>query len=262
MTVATHLTSVVATLYPSKQERESIASSLASLYVRLYVHFPKEDMKQQIQFGSSTRDTMLARKGDPQSDVDYMVVFNNTDNLKPQTFLDRLKRFAEKSYSTSEIKQSHPTVKLILNHIIFELVPAYRNYGTLYIPAPATTYSDWINTDPNAFNAQLEETNKNNSSQIKPMIRLLKYWNAKKNYVYNSYALEQWAVNNYYAATGSLRNYFFEAVNDLREEYGMAQWQRDAIQRAKDIVRETKRLEQADMPYSAEIEIKKLIPEL
>ena len=37
------------------------------------------------------------------SDVDYMLIFDNSDNKKPQSFLDRIKKFAETKYSTSEI---------------------------------------------------------------------------------------------------------------------------------------------------------------
>jgi hypothetical protein len=261
MTVSTHLNTMAATLYPSTSERESIATSISTLRARLSSYFQGGEMKEQIQFGSSTRGTMLPRKADSQSDVDYMVVFDNSNNYKPQTFLDRLKRFAEAKYARSEIHQSHPTLVLELDHIMFELVPAYRSYTTLYIPA-STTYTDWITTDPNGINARLEEKHKNNDSQIKPMIRLLKYWNAKRTYVYDSYGLEQWAVANPYGSSGALQKYFFEAVNDLREDYGMAQWKIDAIRRAKEIVRETKKLEEDGYPSLAEAEIKKLIPEL
>jgi hypothetical protein len=263
MTVNSHLTSMSTVLYPSQSERDSIARSIGTLRGRLSAYFASGEMKDQIQFGSSTRGTMLPRKADPQSDVDYMVVFDNTENFKPQTFLDRLKRFASSKYGSSEIHQSHPTVVLELDHIMFELVPAYRNWsGTLYIPGPVSGYMDWISTDPNGVNTKLEDKNKSNDSQIKPTIRLLKYWNAKKGYVFNSYDLEQWVVNNPFGSIGELRKYFFEAVNDVRESYGMPQSKIDAIRRAKEIVQETKRLEEGGYPSLAEAEIKKLIPEL
>lgn len=41
-----------------------------------------------------------------------------------------------------------------------------------------------------------------------------------------------------------------------------AQWKKDKLQRAKDIVTETKRLEAVGSPASAELEIKKLVPAL
>ena len=93
-----------------------------------------DNIEEKFNFGSYTRVTILQRKADEESDVDYMVVFDNSNNYTPQTFLDRLKRFAETKYSTSEIYQSSPTIVLELNNIKFELVPAYKNLATYYIP--------------------------------------------------------------------------------------------------------------------------------
>jgi hypothetical protein len=39
------------------------------------------------------------------------------------------------------------------------------------------------------------------------------------------------------------------------------QWRKDKVQRAKDIAKEVKRLQASNMPFTAEAEIKKLIPE-
>lgn len=105
----------------------------------------------------------MPRKVDENSDVDYMIVFDNSNNYKPQTFLDRLKRFAETKYSTSEIYQSSPTIVLELNKIKFELVPAYNSWGTYYIP---DGNGGWMPTYPNDFNDKLTETNNNNSYKI------------------------------------------------------------------------------------------------
>lgn len=69
---------------------------------------------------------MLPRSYDPSSDVDYMVVFKNVI-YQPQTYLNKLRDFVNYYYRTSEIKQSHPTIQLNLNHITFELVPASHN---------------------------------------------------------------------------------------------------------------------------------------
>ena len=75
-------------------------------------------------FGSYIRGTILPRKADASSDIDIMVMFLNPNGYKPQTFLNRLKNFAEHYYSTSEIYQSNPTVVLELNHMrLWEKAP-------------------------------------------------------------------------------------------------------------------------------------------
>jgi tRNA nucleotidyltransferase (CCA-adding enzyme) len=106
-------------------------------------------------FGSNTRGTILPRKVDSKSDVDYMVIFDNSGNKKPQAFLDRLKKFTEVKYSTSERSQSYPTIVLNLNHIKFELVPAYvySSYSSgYYIPKKGYLGDEWIFTDPSDLN--------------------------------------------------------------------------------------------------------------
>ena len=50
-------------------------------------------LSEQFRFGSSTRGTNLPRSMDEDSDIDYMVVFSEA-GYTPQTYLDRLKRFA------------------------------------------------------------------------------------------------------------------------------------------------------------------------
>ena len=65
------------------------------------------------------------------------------------------------------------------NNIKFELVPAYKNWGTYYIPDGK---GGWMPTYPNDFNNTLTETNNNNSYKIKPLVRLIKHWNVNVNY--------------------------------------------------------------------------------
>ncbi len=103
--------------------------------------------------------------------------------------MNRLKGFAEHYYNRSEIYQSSPTIVLELNHIKFELVPAYVSYGMYYIPKDS---ANWQYTNPDGFHSDLQECNKNNGYKIKPVIRLIKHWNIEKNYRdMASFALEQ-----------------------------------------------------------------------
>src|ERR1700691_5991105 len=81
-------------------EKVNINRSLSLLRERADSHFDRaasnaSGIKAHFVFGSYTRGTMLSRDMDPHSDVDYMIVFDNSD-LRPQSCLDRLKRFVEK----------------------------------------------------------------------------------------------------------------------------------------------------------------------
>lgn len=260
MSVLTHLQNTASAMVLSSREKDSISLSLSTLQTRLGSYFETGTVKEHFRFGSSTRGTILPRRADEHSDIDYMIVFDNSDSLKPQTFINRLKRFAEYYYPKSEIYQSHPTVVLNLNHIKFELVPAYSAWwGTLYIPAPASGFSEWMSTDPNGFNQKLEEKNKHNSYLIKPAIRLLKYWNADNGYVYSSYSLEQAVVAHWFWSCSNLKDYLFSFLDGLSTS-GLPQYKIDKVNRAKVIVNKVRQLESDGYPGTAEFEIKKLIP--
>lgn len=261
MSVLSHLKDTASKLVLSEDEKSSIITSISTLRYRLNDYFGAQ-IKEQLQFGSSTRGTILPRKADRNSDIDYMIIFDNDGSYKPQTFIERLRRFATTKYSTSQISQSHPTVVLELNHIKFELVPAYISWwDTKYIPAPKSDFTDWISSDPNGFNEELSNKNQNNNFLIKPMIRLVKYWNAQNDYVYNSYELEKDIVNFSYWYCSNLKEYFYSAMNDL-PTWNLPQYKKNKVNRAHDIINKAKEYERQEMPYTATDEIKKLIPDL
>lgn len=259
MSVQTHLSSRASSAILSDSEKTSIDTSISTLQSRLKSYFGS-DATTHFRFGSSTRGTILPRSMDVNSDIDYMIVFADEDS-KPQTYVSRLKRFAENYYASSDIAQSHPTVVLKLNHIRFDLVPAIKSYSEEYrIPAPASSYQDWMSTSPNDFNSTLTAANTRCSYNLKPAIRLLKYLNALAGYVFDSYSLEKRAAGRYFSYCSTVRDYFFALVEDISLDWNAAQWRKDKLERAKAIVKKTKEYEQSELPATAEKEIKKLIP--
>jgi hypothetical protein len=240
----------------------TIATSINTLKSRLGYYFNTSIVNGHFIFGSNTRYTMLPRKYDYKSDIDYMVVFNNT-GYQPQTYLNKLKSFVTTYYASSEIAQSHPTIRLNLNHITFELVPAV--YEALYgyqIPAPSNNFETWINTDPNAFNTELTIKNVNNYYLIKPLVRILKYWNANAGYVFESYSLEKEIVKMNFLFCYNIKDYFYSAVEQISCSYLAAQWKKNAVTKLKHTVIEAKNYENDNMPYSAESTIKKVLPDI
>lgn len=261
MSVNSHLTDLASALVLSDSERTSITTSISTLSGRLKDYFGS-GITGQLQFGSSTRGTILPRKADEHSDVDYMVIFATSDGKKkPQTYLDRLLKFAENKYATSEIHQSHPTVVLALNHINFELVPAIYEYG-YQIPSPASSWTDWVYTDPTKTDSALQDKNKENNYQIKPLVRLVKYWNAKNGYPYLSFSLEEHIRNSYFFGGTALKDYFYSFWSNFNYSYDVAQWIKDKVDLAKKRAAAAKDYEDRGYPVSAEDEIKKIVPSL
>ena len=263
MSVLSYLENTASSLVLSTDEKNSITTSVSTIESRINSHFGS-DVKEHFKFGSYTRDTILPRKYDERSDVDYMVIFKNPDNYKPQTLLNWLKQFAEKYYSRSEIYQSSPTMVLELSHIKFELVPAIKDsWGVISIPSPSSSYSDWMTTDPTGFNTSLTTANTNNSYRIKPLIRLMKYWNVKKvSRGYSSFSLEKWIVENSYYGCNNLKEYFFKCIDNISYYSDAPQYLKTAVDNAKIVVGNVRQYEKDGKTADAENEIKKIIPDL
>lgn len=257
MSVQTHLSTTASNLILTKSENDSISTSISTLKKRLKEYFGS-NLLDHFMFGSNTRGTILPRKVDPNSDVDYMLVFDNSENIKPQSFLNRVRKFAESKYSTSEIYQSHPTIVLELNHIKFELVPAYGAFLGYYIPEKGNWGDSWIYTNPTEINKSLTDKNVSNNFLIKPLVRLLKYWNATSR-VYSSYKLEEYVINQYYW-TQNIKEMLYSVVDSLGTG-NLSQTNKTKVDRLKKIVNETRTLENEGYFVLAEEEIKKAFPE-
>lgn len=256
MSVLSFLTDTASNAVLSSAEQSSIATSISTLQSRIGLHFASGVIQQHFRFGSSTRGTILPRSMDERSDIDYMIVFSE-NNATPQTYLNRLKAFVEKYYRSSEIRQSSPTIVLELNHIKFDLVPATRTwFGELQIPNGS---GGWMTTNPNDFNATLENKNKEHGSLIKPTIRLFKYWNATSGFPFESFEMEKWVCGlSFWWLTKNQKDYFFSVIDNLNTNWSYSQWVNNEITRAKNLVTSVRRYEKSDMPSTAESEIRKL----
>lgn len=265
MSINSYLTDLASDLVLSADEKSSIGTSINTLSRRLNLYFDNGELHKHFQFGSSTRGTILPRKADSGSDIDYMVVFNNPNNYKPDTLLGYIKKFMKKYYSTSEIYRDSPTMVLELNHIKFELVPAKQDYfGNLSIPSKSNLLTEWMSTDPTGFNSKLTDANTRNNSKLKPVIRLMKYWNrGKLKGHYSSYSLEEWIVNKYtYFPKTLIRDYVYEIIESLSYNLSDSETFKNNLNSSKEIIKKCKEYESKDMPYSALSEIKKLFPEI
>ena len=257
MSVNTYLQGLGSSLVLSSSERSSISTSVDTIKSRLTSYFGSSVTEKKL-YGSYVRETILPRKADEESDVDLMVVFSNPYGYQPQTFLNKLKEFAEYYYSRSEIYQSSPTIVLELNHIKFELTPAYVNYGLHYIPKSS---SEWMYTDPDGFYSKLTECNKNNSYKIKPIVRILKHWNIQMNSRdIASFELERKIAEElmyaYFSCT-SYTDYLKYALEKIKYSTNYTR-----VNKALDCIAEALRLEADGYPYSAESKIKEAFPEV
>ncbi len=264
MTVNSYLNNLASNLIIRDSEKQSIKKSNDTLETRLNNYFGNEIGFVSV-FGSYQRNTILPRIYDENSDIDVMVRFTDT-SYKPQTYLNKLRRFAEHWYSTSEIHQSNPTIVLELNHIKFELVPSIFSgssvLGTYKIPSKASSYEDWIYSSPFDFSKTVTEKNKAHNSQIKPLIRIMKRWNRINGGIYESFELEQMIVNHgfytcLFDTNANLRSYFYDFASSLNTWSLSYQYQKNAVNKLKSKVEEAKN-DEIYYPSSAEDTIKSI----
>ncbi len=234
MTVNSYLTQLASSSVLRDVEKYSIQLSLNTISARISQSFAGY-LKNHYPFGSYTRGTILPRSMDENSDVDYIIIFADSQ-YRPQTYLNYLDTFARDRYRSSEIKQSHPTIVLNLNHIKFELVPAIcDSWGQIKIPSKKT-FDQWVITNPNEFNNILSSANSRHNSLIKPLIRIMKSWNAKKGYIFESYLLEQSIVNTgFYGLpyNAQLKDYVFSFIQSINVDYSLPEYKRAAINNLK-----------------------------
>lgn len=218
MDVNEYLTTLVKKLSVTKDEKEKIDNSVNYLKGKIWERFQDRLSKVEV-FGSYDRGTSLSPSIDKNADVDLLIIFK-TNDYQPDTFLKHLNEFAGNLYKRSDVSPDHPAITIELNHVKFELVPAYwkeRVFSDdgLMIPAPRNKEIKWITTEPIEFKKQLEKKNKNNDQLILPIIRIFKYWNCLNNYPFTSFYLENFIITHSYSFCHNIRDYFFEVISDL-----------------------------------------------
>ena len=214
-------------------ERRKIEKSIANISNKLVDYFD-DQIDQSTVFGSYTRDTILPRQFDQNSDIDILIQFNVNDyeKLRPESYRNQLKRFAEVNYTYSGIIKDHPSVIIQLQHIKFDLVPSIFDVGLIYdsIEIPDKD-GGWMETNPRGFDKKLNGVNSACNSIIKPIIRLLKYWNATHGYPYYSFELES-EIADMDFNNDNYESGFLYAIETLSGN-GLPLWARNRLDSAK-----------------------------
>ena len=218
-------------------ERFRIDVSIGTLKRKIKLKL-SNDVKEFILFGSYTRNTILPRKYDPNSDIDLMVVFNTKDGIKtPETYRSNLIDVLDEIYQNSVSEKDFPAVKLILNHIKFDIVPAYVNKynmitgNSYYIPDRGNS---WRSTVPNDINEYLSSKNQSHGNNvIRNSIRLCKHWNALAGYPFESYLMENQIVDLSYWTDKNLYERFLITLDSIAGQLSGVRQALDYIEKYK-----------------------------
>lgn len=220
ISINTYLRKLSSELFIShnSRERNRINTSVSTIENRLWSFFGDKIDSIKI-FGSFTRDTILPRKYDDKSDVDIMIIFDieNHSEKKVHTYRKNLRRFASHWYKTSIAKKDFPSVVIELQNLKFDLVPAIEKSHWWHGDRLLIPDSDggWMPTEPFSFSQELSQANSTYGSIVKPIVRLLKFWNGKSaNYPFPSFELEQLIADMDFS-DDDIQSGFFYAIENL-----------------------------------------------
>ncbi|MCJ7449369.1 MAG: nucleotidyltransferase domain-containing protein [Bacteroidales bacterium] len=251
----TYLTDLSKSLIIGSDKKNKIDSSILSLTKTLWGHF-QERLHEVIVFGSYSRGTFISQ--DKNSDIDILVVFKKKE-LKPDTYLKQIKHFCVDYYSRSEIYQDHPTIAIDMDLIRFEIVPSYYYSNDIKkIPSPQSKEFLWINTNPIKLSNDLELKDRNHKMMIKPIIRIIKYWNYLNEKSFASFDIEKLIIEKSYSYT-SFKSYYYYLTSVIIDS-ARSENQKKICSTLKEHNKRLKVLEQNNIPEYIESELGLFLP--
>lgn len=249
----------------NEKEEQSISTSLIYLKMHLNNWSKASEIQEHHEFGSYVRGTKLPKSIDPDTDIDYMVVFDST-RFKPQTYIDKIREFADKYYRASPVHQDHPTMVIELGNVRFEITPAVKLYGASYprynIPAPQQSFLQWIDTYPEEIEQNLRDANRRNNYMLKPLIRLLKYWNVKNGKILTSYKIEQYVTSHIFFGCHNLEEYFMEGANWLSTTQVLTETKRRKVDALRNALSQIRNYKLCGNELLAELKLRSILPDL
>ncbi len=166
------------------RQEESIETSTSNLDDNLTNDDNDLDVDSTFVNGSYERDTIIR----PLDDVDIFAVLNRKEWSDeygvlpdPQSVLTKIKnKLNSLSDYKDKVTQDRPCVTVKLSDKNFDVLPSFEeSYGGYLIPN--YDLASWTYTYPEQLTNNLNECHRNNNYKIKPMVKVVKYWNREKN---------------------------------------------------------------------------------
>ena len=252
-------------LAKNSEDEDNINNSIDYLGRHLRAWEGFDEVDDYFPFGSYVKNTCLPRCIDNSADVDYIVVFNS-NKLTPQTYLNKVSRFIEAKYPRSQRYQSHPTIVLDMNNIKFEVMPAIHlwGYGNNYynIPAPQTGAVVWTTTQPLELQRRLDAADELYDGMLRPVIRLIKYWNVRNGKILTSFRIEEYVISQAYLGCNNLFDFFSHAVRNLTHCEYLPDYKRRQLQSFVGLIANAVNFSNLNAEPAAEQILHNLIPEI
>lgn len=190
--------------------------------------------------GSYARDTAIY----PLDDVDVIFIvdhaewshgiFGRLSWPSPDVVLKSFAHAIRYRYRESSVYTQRRSVRLELNHLDIDVVPAVQDErDSDFIWVPDRDSDDWIKSSPKRHAKNATAVNKKRRNQFKPLVKLLKYWNGGLPSTANlkSFAIETIAVRLFsdvpFSTLGDGLLCFLDFVANFQGEATVVEWASD-----------------------------------
>jgi len=189
----------------------------------------KKAIEEIIPFGSYSRNTLLPRKYDPVTDIDLLVVITKKYRLKylrntPMFFRKMLLNHLNALYPNETVREDFPAVRLELDFLIFDIVPALFEYGgkpTKKIYSIPNHDLKWEPISRENLKKEIAEKNKEFGNNIvRYIIRLCKHFNAAWQYPFKSFSLENKILRSSFSSDANLYDTFVNILSQINTNSG------------------------------------------
>lgn len=191
---------MISNISVSDRQEEKIKSSLSN--IEGYLKNEENDLNVSRTFttGSYERDTIIR----PLNDIDLFAVLKKDNwkdeygNLpKPQSVLTKIKNYLNSLNDYKDkVKQDRPCVTIVLSDKDFDILPSFEVVNGGY-SIPNEDLETWTYSYPELLATNLDSTHRLRKYKVKPVIKVLKYWNREHNKFIPSYHIEETAINIY-----------------------------------------------------------------
>jgi|GEM_PF-2806015 len=182
-------------IVPQPLERAAIENFFDSVENALSNHF-RFNIERCIQIGEFARETVLRHTIDKKSSIQLMILFQNDEYFENFSLMNKeIVKCISSSFSSSE--EELRQLKIPMKFGTIQLVPAIvvdsDSGSNLYIAS--TSNASWIQSNPLHFDENINNKNNATSFLLKPIIRLLKYWNCTHGRYFSTETIELFVAN-------------------------------------------------------------------
>ena len=180
------------------RQEENIKASLTNIEGNLNKTDNDLNVERTFTNGSYERDTIIR----PLDDIDLFAVLKKDlwkdeyGNLpKPQNVLTRIKNYLDSLNDYKDkVKQDRPCVTIELSDKDFDILPSFAQEGGGYL-IPNYDLATWTFTYPEQLTTNLDNVHRLRNYKIKPVVKVVKYWNREYDKLIPSYHIEETAIN-------------------------------------------------------------------